>query len=195
MDLSRRGFLKACGSSAAVFTTIPLIGCSEPQAQDQDPGLQAVLGSVERQRAFANVALAVAKQRGATFADVRIVHRTNQMLVAKDNEVVGVGERIYGAWPNWVGEKIDVGFNVRVLKNGAWGFAASPVLTDDESRLVAAIACDLAERAARSMPQPITLVPEPAHVGSYVTPHEVDPFSVPVDEKLALLFRINERVA
>lgn len=190
MDLSRRGFLKICGSSAVL--AVPLVGCG--QRQVDDPTVAALLASIDRKRAFAGVALDAARRRGAMFADVRVVHRVNQMLVAKDNEVVGVGERIYGSWPNWVGEKVDIGFNIRVLKNGAWGFAASPVLTEDECRAVANIACDLAERAGRTMPSPITLVPEPSHVDTYVTPHGEDPFTVPIDEKLALLFRINERV-
>ncbi|MBI2221945.1 MAG: TldD/PmbA family protein [Acidobacteria bacterium] len=149
---------------------------------------------MEGRRAFASIALDVAKRRGAAFADVRIVRRINQMLVAKNDQVIGVGERVYGAWPNRVGEKQDVGFNVRVLKNGAWGFAASPVFMEDECRAVADMACDLAELSARTMPARITLVAEPAYVDTYVTPHEEDPFAVPLDEKLSLLLRINERL-
>jgi TldD protein len=116
------------------------------------------------------------------------------MLVARNDEVAGVGERVYGAWPNRVGEKIDMGFNVRVLKNGTWGFAASPMFTADECRAVASLACDLAELSARTMPAPITLVPEPAYVDTYVTPHQEDPFEVSLDEKIGLLLRINERI-
>lgn len=190
MDLSRRVFLKFCGSSAAVLG-LPLTGCDSRSGSESraEP-----LASLEGKQAFAAVALEVAKRRGASFADLRIVRRVNQMLVAKNDEVVGVGERIYGAWPDHVGEKLDSGFNVRVLKNGAWGFVASPVLTEDECRVVANLACDLAERSARSLPGPIRLVPEPGHVDTYVTPHKEDPFKVSVDEKLALLFAINQRV-
>lgn len=191
MDVSRRGFLKLCGSSAVVLGT-PLAGCSS--GSPSSTSVDAWPDTVDRRDAFAAIALEAAKRRGATFADVRIVRRVNQMLVVKNGEVVGVGERVYGAWPNRVGEKVDTGFNVRVLKNGAWGFAASPVFTEDECRVVAGLACDLAELSARSMPAPIVLVPEPAYVDTYITPHEEDPFAVSIDDKLSLLLRINERI-
>ena len=118
-----------------------------------------LIGSVDRKRALAAVALHEAKRRGATFADVRIVRHRIQTIVAKDQEIVGVrGEWHYGPRPDRVWGKEDVGFNVRALKNGAWGFVASPLDTDDESRAIALPpACICTEAAAKTKVRDIVL--------------------------------------
>src|SRR5262249_55797538 len=53
---------------------------------------------------------------------------------------------------------------------------------------------DLAEAAATTKVRDIVLVPEPAYTDSYETPHQEDPFRVPLDDKTALLLAVNERL-
>ena len=190
MKITRRNFVRLCGGTAAVVLPFGLTRCARPRRPAHD-----LIDDVEWKKSLADAALRVANSRGAAFADVRVVRNLIQTLVADDQQVKGVGgEWHYGASPEHVLEKVDIGFNVRVLKDGAWGFVASPVLSEDEAAAVAGLACDLAEKAARTLPQPIRLVPEPAHVDTWETPHEEDPFMVPVEEKVALLLRINEEV-
>ena len=59
-------------------------------------------------------ALDTAVQRGATYADVRVVRRSEESISVKSGRVDAVGS----------GET--EGFGVRVLVDDAWGFAARP---------------------------------------------------------------------
>ena len=180
MDITRRQFVRLCGGTAAVVLPFGLTRCAAPRPAHE------LIEDVEWKKGLADAALRVATSRGAAFADVRVVRNLIQTIAADDQAIKGVpGEWHYGSSPEHVLEKVDIGFNVRVLKNGAWGFAASPVLSEDEAAAVAGLACDLADRAATTIPEPIRLVPEPVHVDTWVTPHEEDPFTVPLDEKVA----------
>src|SRR6476619_2395288 len=62
-------------------------------------------------------ALDTASARGASYADVRSVRRLEESISIKTGRVEGVAS----------GES--EGFGVRVLVDGAWGFASSHVLT------------------------------------------------------------------
>jgi TldD protein len=79
------------------------------------------------------------------------------------------------------------GVGVRVLYQGAWGFAARPGI--DEQALAAAAddALLVAQASARIRKTPVRLVEEEASIGGWETPIEIDPFTVPLDQKLAEL--------
>ena len=66
-------------------------------------------------------ALDTATALGATYADVRVVRRLEESITVKTAKVEGVS----------AGET--EGFGVRVLVDGAWGFAASHDLTTAEA--------------------------------------------------------------
>jgi TldD protein len=128
-------------------------------------------------RDFARRALDVAQLRGATYADIRIEERRVQSIEVKN----GVVEALL--------TEESQGFGVRVLANGAWGFAASSVLTGEEIDRVAAAAVEIARASALAKRQDIDLGQPIASRGTYRTPYERDPFSVPVQEKIDLLLR------
>ena len=77
-----------------------------------------------------------------------------------------------------------LGFGVRVLVDGAWGFAASNRLDPLELDRVAAQAVEVARASATALRTPVLLDDRPAAQGRYETPVEVDPFAVPLEEKL-----------
>src|SRR3989304_4332135 len=62
-------------------------------------------------------ALDTARTRGAAYADVRIVHFQSQSVTVRNRNVEGLV----------VDESL--GFGVRVLVDGSWGFAAPPAPT------------------------------------------------------------------
>lgn len=178
-----------------MLASVPVACRRAPAGSPTSVAAAELIASTDRKRALAAVAIEEAKRRGASFADVRVVRHRIQTIVAKDQQIVGIpGEWHYGPRPDRVWDKEDIGFNVRVLKNGAWGFAASPVVTEDESRSVAILACDLADASAKAKVRDIVLVPEPAYIDTYETPHQEDPFKVPLAEQVALLLAVNERV-
>ncbi len=118
-------------------------------------------------------ALDTARQRGATYADVRVVRRLEESIDVKSGRLAGVAS----------GET--EGFGVRAIADGAWGFASSNVLTAAEADRVAALAVRIARASATALRHPIVLDDRPAAAGRWETPVAEDPFAVPLEAKIA----------
>jgi TldD protein len=120
-------------------------------------------------------ALDAATAAGASYADVRGVDTRNESLSVREAAVEAL-------------DSLDsVGFGVRVLVNGAWGFASSAKLNDQEAARIAQLAVEVGRASARVLSRPIELVPEPRHVDDWKSPVEKDPFSVPLEDRVGLL--------
>jgi TldD protein len=125
-------------------------------------------------------ALDAAKSAGAEYADVRISQNRNQAIQTREHRVQSLSD------------SETFGFGVRVLVKGAWGFAASRALAADEMVRVArqAVAQAQANRAALERPVVLAAVTPTAN-GTWRGPAEIDPFDVPIEEKVALLLDAN----
>ena len=130
---------------------------------------------------LADAALDIARKRGATYADFRIERLRSHVIVARDRELQTSVE----------GES--VGFSVRVVANGAWGFAAGIELTADAVSDVARRAIDVAQALAPLNTEPVILADEPVYQDTYVSSYEIDPFAVAEDSKIGFLLSLNER--
>ncbi|MDR7416578.1 MAG: TldD/PmbA family protein [Armatimonadota bacterium] len=122
-------------------------------------------------------ALNAAQLRGATYADVRVVETTRQSLLVRNGTVQGIAQTE------------DVGFGVRVVVDGAWGFASSHRMELAEAERVAEQAVRIARASALAKREDVDLGPPVVQRGSYRTPVEIDPFTVPLETKLDLLLR------
>jgi TldD protein len=131
-------------------------------------------------RDLARLAIDAASGCGAAYADVRIVHYRRQDLSAEDRRLAGFVDAD------------DLGFGIRVLVDGAWGFAGSGQLTKDEIKRVAAEAVAIARASASVMKQPVTLAHEPVRQDRFSSDVAIDPFSIDPDQKTGLLLEINE---
>ena len=120
-------------------------------------------------------ALDAAVAAGASYADVRSVEATSEALSVR-GDVVEALER-----------SDSEGFGVRVLVDGAWGYAASYDLARSSATSTATAAVGIARATATALEHPVELVPEPPHRAAWTSPLEVDPFSVSLEEKVALL--------
>ena len=85
------------------------------------------------------------------------------------------------------------GFGVRVLVDGAWGFASSahPARPREADR-VAAEAVRIARASATALREPAVLDDRPPAHGTYETPVVEDPFAVPLERKIADLLAADE---
>ncbi|MCK4316869.1 MAG: TldD/PmbA family protein, partial [Anaerolineae bacterium] len=126
-------------------------------------------------RELTGLALDTARMRGATYADVRFVERREQVIGVKNGVVEALSETE------------DHGFGVRLIAEGAWGFASSAVLSKREVERVVALAVEIARASALARREPVDIGPPVTSTGTYRTPVQIDPFSVPVEEKIALL--------
>ncbi|HVB21162.1 MAG TPA: TldD/PmbA family protein [Ktedonobacteraceae bacterium] len=126
-------------------------------------------------RDIANRALNVAGQLGASYVDVRVMERTTEGIDVKNGRVEGVSSGSSS------------GFNVRVIVNGAWGFASSARMDEGEAERVARLAVQIARASALVAGEPVRLSPLASQHGFYRTPMAIDPFTVPLNQKVQLL--------
>ncbi len=84
------------------------------------------------------------------------------------------------------------GIGIRVLYKGAWGFSASSDLSDLGALFDKAF--DNARVAAERVTFPVRLAEKDAITGSFNSPAEVDPFTVPLAEKVAFLKDMDARL-
>ena len=128
---------------------------------------------------IADWALNTATQRGASYADARVVDHRQRVLATKNGKVSHAASN----------ESLGVG--VRVLVNDAWGFASIDNLSREAVERAAARAVEIARASARVKEHPVQLAPEKAVKAEWSTPCKIDPFSTSVDENLDLLTRID----
>jgi TldD protein len=122
-------------------------------------------------------ALDLVRSRGAQYADVRVVNNRTESISVKD----GIVEELSSSETEGVG--------VRVLVNGAWGFASSRQLNRDEIDHITAQAIDIAHASDIVSGEKVDLGPKVISLGRYETPVKIDPFSVPLEDKLAVLLK------
>jgi TldD protein len=122
-----------------------------------------------------NLALDAAKGAGADYADIRVVATRRQVVQTRNGEVAGLVD------------SEDLGFGVRVLAGGAWGFASSNRLEAGEVRAKAVEAVRIAKASAALNKERVELAPEPVWRDFWQTPIQLDPFAVPLTEKLRIL--------
>ena len=128
---------------------------------------------------IANWALNVATTRGATYADARIVAQRSRALATKNGKVGSASDAE------------SVGMNVRVITDGAWGFAASEDLSRGAVEATAAQAVAIARASAQVKLEDVRLAPEKPVTAEWTTPHQIDPFTVSVEQNIELLMKID----
>src|SRR5215467_6614902 len=131
---------------------------------------------------LASRALDIATQLGATYADVRLGNERSRALATKNGKI---------------GNASDVqseGISVRVIVNGAWGFASSADLGRESAARTAALAVEVAKASAQVKQNDVRLVPEKPVQADWTTPHKIDPFSISIEENLALLMKVDSEL-
>ncbi len=129
------------------------------------------------------LAVEVATAAGASYADARWVSRQHQRVETKNGAVEGLTA------------SVDRGLGVRVIAEGAWGFAATAQLTPEAVRETAALAVRIARASATTAQKPVVLSElEPATARVGPTARE-DPFDVPLEEKVSLLLDCDRAMA
>jgi TldD protein len=116
---------------------------------------------------------------GASYADIRIIKTQYESVSAKNEKISNIGRAE------------DEGFGVRVIANGAWGFASSSRVEKSEIERIAGEAVNIAKASSILKKADVELAPEKPHVDVWRTPYEEDPFTVSLETKIDLLLRIN----
>src|SRR5215472_13312327 len=124
-------------------------------------------------------ALDSATSRAASYADVRVIAQRNRALTTKNGKVGNASDAE------------SVGMNVRVIADGAWGFAASAELGRGAVEATAARAVEIARASARVKREDVRLAPENPAVADWSTPYKIDPFATSVEQNIELLLKID----
>jgi TldD protein len=120
---------------------------------------------------------------GASFSDMRIVEeRQNRVYVQRRSLKL-------------IDEMETFGYCVRILLNGAWGFASGTRLTKDEVVKTARLAVETAKASSKvPKPVPARMAEEQKSNETLTGPCEEDPFTVPHKEKAELLLSACDRM-
>jgi TldD protein len=126
---------------------------------------------------LAQHSLETARLRGAVYADARVMYLRQRDLTTKNGQV------------GTLAESESIGIGVRVLANGAWGFASTDRLTREGVAACAGQAVSIAKASALAKRGEVVMVPEDPYVDSWQSPFRKDPFEIPLETQLELLLK------
>ena len=184
MTWSRRDFLR----TGSAFAAAGLAGFDPRMLTD--PALAAhryrpfrpLLGNPDA-RAIAAAALDAANAAGARYADVRVASGATRRTIVVDR---GVSTQAIEGQFN---------FGVRVLVDGAWGFASSTIVTEEEAARVARLAVRQSSLNPWGKQRTLELAPAPVVAdGEWETPIDQDPWSYSIQDQLELQIEANEAI-
>ena len=202
--MKRRDFLKTVATSGVVLAASDLVGDLIAQSPQGKP-LESTF------KGLSDVALAEAKRNGCSYADIRFTRRTNSSVNASggnsDFEGLGGfgggggrgrggrGGRGGGGGGGFGGAdettgRGAAGFGVRVIHSGVWGFASSPIVTEEEIRRITRMATEVAKASAIAKQRDVVLAPVRAYTEYWATPTEKNPDTLSRDDKQALVQRV-----
>jgi len=150
-----------------------------PSQHDVDPEFLAL-----PLRRLADAALSTARAAGAEHADFRLERLCSQHVSVRDGQV------------ETAADSVTVGYAVRVVVDGTWGFAAGYRLDPDAVRATSRQAVEVAQALRSVVGERVERADEPVHADvSWVSAYEIDPWSIPTADKVALLIDRTERLA
>jgi len=120
------------------------------------------------------------KAKKVAYGDARYVYTTRQSISVKDQMVEAISQND------------DMGVGIRVVVDGCWGFASTSILAEDDLIKAANLAIKIAKASALTKREEVNLAGVEPFIDKYATGYKEDPFVVPIDEKLKLLFEITK---
>ena len=170
--LSRREFLITSGTLLCA-TAVPA-WADVFQAGSVDDALRVEI---------AETALGRAAALGASYADIRVNRYRRESIATRERQVQNVSR------------STSRGFGLRVLVNGAWGFAAGPDVQPAAVRRITDQAIEIAKANAAYQRKSIALVPTPRVSATWRGAFDQDPFEIAADRKIEFLLAMNEAAA
>jgi TldD protein len=167
--VSRREFLCTTG--------VVVAGVFVP---DWAGAFQRSAGDDAKRAEVADAALAQAAKLGASYADIRINQYRRESIATREQQVQNVSR------------STSYGFGLRVLVNGAWGFAASNIVEPAMARTIAEQAVAIAKANAILATRKVTLANADKVVTTWTSSYKKDPFEVPLETKIAFLLKLNQ---
>ena len=129
---------------------------------------------------LARRAIDIATAEGAQWSDARVGTVETEEIGVRNGEVRSLEQ------------EETTGFGVRVLVDGAWGFAATNKVDPASARAVADQAIAIAKANGILQTRKVVLAAADKVVATWSNPIKRDPFEVPLETKTAFLMKLNE---
>ena len=172
--MQRRDFLALTGLTAGGLLVPSFFGraiAAEQLLDTLDPALK---------KRLADDVLTAARAAGASYCDVRIGRYLNQFVITREDKVQNVVNTE------------STGAGIRVIVDGAWGFAATNDLSQAGVVKAARQAAAIAKANAKVQTAPVRLAKAPAFGEvSWKTPIRKNAMEVPIKDKADLLLGVN----
>lgn len=120
------------------------------------------------------------KSKAVEYADIRWVKSQHENISVFNHEVENISFHI------------DEGYGIRVLYNGAWGFACGSIFEEKEIEKNIRLAINIARSSSSINKENVIFPAYPAVHAQYASSYEINPFEVSQDTKLQNLFYTNE---
>ncbi len=118
------------------------------------------------------------KSRNVDYADCRFERKESESTSVTDSKVDSAFRQI------------NMGVGIRVIANGAWGFAASSSLRPTELIKTANRAINIAKASAITKKGSLRFAHQEVFKDYYKSPCKIDPFTVSSDEKINQMVKI-----
>lgn len=184
--MHRRDFIKStaagcCGAIVASSIFEKAIGNYSYDKNVNEEALKNFLSLTDYDfKKLADTAIFVSKSCGASYADIRICKNRNQRINTREERIQSISD------------SEDLGFGVRVLVNGTWGFASSSAVNESEVAKVSALACEISKANSILQKIPVELIPAQSYTDTWKTPIQIDPFTISISEKIDLQLKFNK---
>lgn len=122
-----------------------------------------------------------AMKTGASYADARIVNRSAEISSVWDGNIE---EQIHNR---------SYGYGIRILFNGAWGFAASNDFSKWKEVVLSAL--KVAQASLKRQREPVCLAPVPVIRDHYQTYQKIDVRTISLNERLDLLLEADHSMS
>ncbi len=132
---------------------------------------------------FVALSLKKAESNDVDFAECRIFGYDIEQIMVRNGQI------------ETLKRTKDIGYGIRVLKNGAWGFASTAIIEKSTLNEIVGAAIKEAEAASRRIKRPVELTEEPIIKDKYVTPFKIDPFDIEIEDKLEILKKADSIMA
>jgi TldD protein len=177
--MRRRNFIKCCSMAVPGAILANSIGSNIVASTIKTPRHRMYDDDFFKK--MADTAMFTAKQNGASYSDFRLSNFRSQNVSAREQVIQSVSD------------SENFGFSVRVIVQGAWGFASSSTFSEDEVVRVTRVACEIANANKSIQKNKVELVPTKVYNETWNTPIKKNAFEVSIDDKVDLLFKINDK--
>ncbi len=130
---------------------------------------------------FLDIAMNEATFLGADYADIRIQNTHKESIYLRNLSLKNTSDNVI------------YGYGIRIMKNGAWGFAHNNIFSKEAVVATVKKAFNTALLSSQiKNGKGLKLAYERSYKAKYKTPIAIDPFSVPLKEKVDLMLEVNK---